>query len=233
MAAKIVQRGFSPKDTIEFGEAWRERMTAAACDARYLINRGYDITSAVTFVGNHFLLSERQRTAIVRGIATEEKLRIRREKEIQNPSGVVYIDGFNTIITLEVALSGSLLLLCDDGTIRDLAGLHGSYRIVDKTHIAVEMLLNTLGELDIREAVIYLDQPVSNSGRLKTLIGEMSENREFAVTVELRPDVDKQLYSKPQVVSSDAIVLDECGGWCNLNRRLIEENIPDAWIFAI
>jgi hypothetical protein len=233
MAAKIVQRGFSPKDSIEFGEVWRERMTAAACDSRYLINRGYDIGSAVTFTGNHFLLSERQRAAIVRGIATEEKLRIRREKEIQKPSGVVYIDGFNVIITLEVALSGSLLLLCCDGTIRDLAGLHGSYRIVDKTHIAVGLLLNALGKLDIREAMIYLDQPVSNSGRLKTLIGEMIADREFAVTVELRPDVDKQLYHKPQVMTSDAIVLDECGGWYNLNRRLIEESVPDAWIYAI
>lgn len=38
----------------------------------------------------------------------------------------VYIDGFNTIITLEIALCQSLLLQCMDGTIRDLAGLRGT-----------------------------------------------------------------------------------------------------------
>ena len=40
----------------------------------YLINEGYDIKQASTFVGNHFLLSERQRLAIMRSLATDEQL---------------------------------------------------------------------------------------------------------------------------------------------------------------
>ena len=40
----------------------------------YLINEGYDLKQASTFVGNHFLLSERQRLAIMRSIATNDQL---------------------------------------------------------------------------------------------------------------------------------------------------------------
>ena len=75
------------------------------------------------------------------------------------------LDGFNPVITLEVALSGSLLLAGMDGTIRNPAGLRGSYRIVDKTVRAVELLLDRLEALGVRDALFYLDQQVSNSGR--------------------------------------------------------------------
>ena len=51
-----------------------------------------------------------------------------------------------------------------DSTIRDLAGLRGSYRIVDKTVRAVELLLARLEALEVKEALFYLDQQVSNSG---------------------------------------------------------------------
>jgi hypothetical protein len=103
---------------------------------------------------------------------------------------------------------------------------------VDKTIRALELLLDSLGRLSVDKAMIYLDQPVSNSGRLKSLIGQMSATRPFAVSVELLPDVDRQLYGKQQVITSDRIILDECGGWYNLNRRIIEENVPGAWIFS-
>ena len=76
----------------------------------------------------------------------------------------VYIDGFNTIITLEIALCGSLLLECMDGTIRDLAGLRGTYRLVDETRKSVEIIADALETLKAQKAVFYLDAPVSNSG---------------------------------------------------------------------
>lgn len=33
------------------------------------------------------------------------------------------------------------------------------------------------------------------------------------------------------VVTTDAIILDKCGGRYNLNRGLIAREVPDAWIF--
>ena len=34
-------------------------------------------------------------------------------------------------------------------------------------------------------------------------------------------DVDKQLYGKDNVITSDAIILDQCASWFNLIRRAV------------
>ena len=126
---------------MEFGSKAAEKLNAAGQELVFLLNRGYDVKSASTFIGNHHLLSERQRLALARITSTKVALMERRRKELAQAPEELVFDGFNTIITLEVALSGSLLLAGMDGTIRDLAGLRGTYRIVDKTVRAVELLL--------------------------------------------------------------------------------------------
>ena len=230
---ETVKRGYEPKDIIEFGPRAAEKMNAAAQEMVFLMNRGYDTKSASTLVGNHHLLSARQVWAWAR-IASTGPAWVGRERKrlLQAPESLV-LDGFNTIITLEVALSGSLLLEGMDGTIRDLAGLRGSYRIVDKTVGAVELLLDRLEELRVKSALFYLDQQVSNSGRLRGLLLDKSEGRSLQVQVELHPGVDSILSRMENVVTADAIILDKCGSWFNLNRGLIEKSIPDAWIFRL
>ncbi len=63
-----------------------------------------------------------------------------------------------------------------DGTIRDLASLRGTYRIIDETSVAIKMLFDTLGAMNVAKVNILLDEPVSYSGRLKVLIAEIAEN---------------------------------------------------------
>ncbi len=177
-------------------------------------------------MGNHFLLSERQRLALVRSISPDEKLYLRREKECAADELVgktVYIDGFNTIITLEIALCRSLLLRCMDGTIRDLAGLRGTYRLINETQKSVEIIAGMLEQLKIKKAVFYLDAPVSNSGRLKSLIENIWENHNTKLDVNVINDVDKTLQEKECVITSDAIILDKCKSWFNLISLCIEK----------
>ena len=120
------KRGYVPEDERNFSSAALEKMRIASRHVGFLINEGYDLKQAATFVGNHFLLSERQRLAIMRSLATKEQLVERSRKEVSSASGkAVYIDGFNIIITLEVLLCDSIFLFCMDGTIRDLAALRG------------------------------------------------------------------------------------------------------------
>ena len=207
---ETVRRGYVPKDRAEFGPKAAVKLNAAGQELVYLMDRGYDTKSASIFVGNHHQLSERQRMALARMISTQAALQGREQKRLTQVPESLVLDGFNTIITLEVALSGSLLLEGMDGTIRDLAGLRGSYRIVDKTVRAVELLVDRLEELDVWDALFYLDQQVSNSGRLRALLSRL-EN----------------------VVTTDAIILDKCGSWYNLNQGLIEQAVPDAWIFRL
>ena len=225
----IVKRGYSPDDQTEFGNQAVEKLYKAGKDLQYLLNQGYHIKGASTFVGNHYLLSERQRLALARAISANESIKIRRDKEIENiPYGsTVNIDGFNTIITLEVALSDSLLLKCADGTIRDLAALRGTYRLIDKTETAIILIGKTLEKNKVDKAVFYLDAPVSNSGRLKQRIVELLNQFCFEVQAEVINNVDAVLEKLDNVVTSDAIILDKCRSWINLNRKIIEENMGD------
>ena len=80
---KMVQRGYVPSDKREFSEDGMEKLLAAGSNLYYLLNRGYPIKSASVFVGNHYLLSERQRLALVRAISPKEKIRLRMDKELK------------------------------------------------------------------------------------------------------------------------------------------------------
>ena len=116
------KRGFLPEDERNFSPEAIEKLKTASRHISYLVNEGYDLKQASVFVGNHFLLSERQRMAITRSVAAGQQLaeRSRKKAELHDLAGKeVWIDGFNTIITLEVMLSNSMLFSCMDGTIRD------------------------------------------------------------------------------------------------------------------
>ena len=171
------------------------------------------------------MLSERQRLGLVRAVSSEESLKMRKNKEMERiPHGsIVNIDGFNTIITLEVALSDSLLLKCMDGTIRDLAALRGTYRLIDKTDTAIMLIGKILEKNEVSKVVFYLDAPVSNSGRLKQRIIELLNQFNFEIQVEVIHNVDTVLEKLDNVITSDAIILDKCISWINLNAKIIEE----------
>ncbi len=226
---KVVRRGFVQTDEKEFNKESIITLKNAKEDIYYLVNRDYDIKRAVTFVGDRFMLSARQRMALTRIISGENDIKSRLKKEVSgNLFGErVYIDGFNTIISLEVLLSKTTLLSCMDGTIRDLAGLHGTYRLIDKTDRAINLIFKELTNLYVGEAVIYLDSPVSNSGRLKQRILEIANDYDLKVDVELINNVDSVLSKNKNVITSDAIILNECKSWINLLGRIINKNYAD------
>lgn len=217
------KRGYVPEDDKNFAPEAIEKMRHASRHVCYLINEGYDLKQASTFVGNHYVLSDRQRMAIVRSVATEEQLATRRVKEVHSLAGAeVWIDGFNSIITLEVMLSDSILFDCMDETIRDLAALRGTYRIIPETEEAIRIMLDVLEQMNVASVHILLDKPVSNSGRLKALIVEVGENKSFDLDIQVLDEVDKNLWDKDNVITSDSIILDHCHSWVNLMRKCVE-----------
>ena len=218
------KRGFVPEDVRNFSPEAISLMRTASRHICYLINEGYDLKQASTFVGNHYMLSERQRLALMRSAATDEQLAARREKEVRLDGLAgreVWIDGFNTIITLEVILSDSIFFQCMDGTVRDLAALRGTYRLIPETDKAVHILMGLLEEAKADTVRILLDEPVSNSGRLKAKIADIAETFPFDVDIRIQKDVDRELYDKELVVTSDSIILDHCRSWVNLTGEYI------------
>lgn len=132
----VRRRGYAPTDAADFAPEALRGLERAGQDVSYLVDRGYPRDSAIAFVGNRFQLTARQRLLLARAVSGDVARR-KRESTRLEPEGLrgqtVAIDGFNAIITLEVALSGSLVVIGQDGCARDLAGLKGTYRIIDKT----------------------------------------------------------------------------------------------------
>lgn len=222
---RAARRGYVPDDERNFSPESIEKLRVASRHVLYLINEGYDLKQASTFVGNHFLLSERQRLAVMRSLATAEQLAMRKAKQLTAAEAAgrdVWIDGFNTVITLEVLKCDSILFSCMDGTVRDLASLRGTYRIIPETEGAVRLLFEALAEMKIHSATVLLDQPVSNSGRLKALIAELAADYPFTLDIQIQKDVDRELYEKENVISSDSIILDRCLSWINLAALCME-----------
>lgn len=229
---KATKRGYSPGDERDFTGPALETLRRAAEELQFLLNRGYPAGSASTLIGNHYLLSERQRIALTRAVSAEQDIAARQatQRRPETLKGeTVNLDGFNQIITLEAAQSGAPVFLCMDGTFRDLAGLRGTYRLIDKTDSAIRLIVSGLRRLLITRAVFWLDAPVSNSGRLKTRIAEIAEAERFDVGIELVQNVDKALYGLPNVVSGDRVILDRCPSWLNLNEKIIP-SIPGVWM---
>ena len=166
------KRGFMPTDERDFSEKMIPKLRKAAEEVYFLLNRGYPVTSTTRFIGDHYQLSERQRLALARTVSPEESIRSRKSREVTDIAGkTLYIDGFNVIIGLEIAYSESMLFRCMDGTVRDLAGLHGTYRLIPQTDLAIQALLVSLGELHVEKAVIFLDQPFSSISRFPIPVG--------------------------------------------------------------
>ena len=133
------------------------------------------------------------------------------------------IDGFNLLILLESALSGAYIFKARDGLYRDISSVHGSYKRVIKTEEAIILTGELLQKLEVHSVKWYLDQPVSNSGRLKTRILELGAEHQFDWSVELAFDPDKVLAkSKNVVVSSDGWILNQASSWFNLGAMIIE-----------
>lgn len=229
-------RGKEDKDERFFSSKEIERLRHAQEEVVWLLNRNYPISNIIDFVGGRYQFSTRQRMAIRRASCSIKDLEVRRDKEISVSSlkgKTINIDAFNFIISLEVALSKGLLIKCMDGAIRDLAGLRGTYRLIDKTYDVLEILGKAFRSLELECVNFYIDAPVSNSGNLKAAIYEAAEKWEVNVNVDIVINPDVILEKSNYVVSSDSIILDKCDGWINLVSYIIKEYIDNAWVINL
>lgn len=235
MPDKREHRGRHPADDALFAEDQRPRLREAVGDLSWLLGRDYARDAALKLVGDRYSLRQRQRLAVMRSACRDEAARDRQSREV-GIEGVggrpLWIDGYNVLLTIEAALAGGVLLLGRDGCLRDLASVHGSYRKVEETVPALERLGEALAGWGVRESVWYLDKPVSNSGRLKTLMGEVANSRGWDWSVRLVNNPDAELARAEEIVATaDSAVLDRCGRWLNLARRVVGERVEGAgWV---
>ena len=227
--AEQARRGFMPSDRREFSPGSLRILHRAQQDLVFLLDRGYGTEHCLKFIGDHYQLSARQRMALFRATAGREDLgkRLMRQHRGLFVGQTFQIDGFNLIIPLEIALCGGTLLLCMDGVVRDLAGLHGTYRMISQTDEAIRMVGSALEKCGISSAEFYFDAPVSNAGRLAQRVENLLANAPFDVRSRTEPQVDRTLIGQNNVVSGDSVILGRCKGWINLARGVIQERFPD------
>lgn len=140
----------------------------ASKDLKYLLNRGYNKTSALTFVCNHYQLKQKDRHFLARAIFSDDLVTTILEKRlpIEDIRGEdVVIDGFNVLITTEAVLKNEAFL-CDDSVVRDIQGVFGKYKITETTQHALHEIFSTLTAYPPRTVTFYFDKQVSHSGDL-------------------------------------------------------------------
>ncbi len=237
MPDKRTHRGPHPADEKLFAAGAISNLQSAIVDFSLLLTRGYAEKGALKLVGDKFSLTQRQRLAIMRSACSDEQLVSRNQRclALENLAGQsVAIDGYNVLITVEAAMSGGVIFKGRDGCFRDLASVHGTYRKVTETIPAVELIGQFLREVGAGKALWLLDSPVSNSGRLKTLIGELARKNNWNWEIELLLSPDAELKKTDQIVaSSDSVVLDACRKWINLAAEIITQKLPSATIIDL
>lgn len=230
-------RGAHPADRKLFGEEHLPRLRTAVSELSWLLTHGYAPKAAVKLVGDKHSLTERQRLAVVRAAASDASL-IRRQSTLALTGDLkdaeVIVDGFNLTITVEAALSGGVLLVCRDESIRDLSSVHGSYRAVSETDAALVLIGEELQRLQVKTVEWLLDQPISNSGRLAKRMRELAAARGWPWTVELLFNPDERINSSEKIaITSDGVVLDRVNRWVNFKEYLVKERLPESWVVKL
>ncbi|MCH2045780.1 MAG: DUF434 domain-containing protein [Saprospiraceae bacterium] len=225
-------RGKHPNDDKNFATKWKAVLTEASNDLSFLLGKGYAEKSALEIVGNRYRLNTRQRKALMRICCPSDKIESRKNKAIpvnQLKGKTLIVDGYNLLIIIEVALSGGYIFEGMDGCYRDVASIHGSYKKVEETLPALELIGRVTQELGIEHLHWYFDAPVSNSGRLKVLLYELAEQYGYNWKIDLVHNPDKELVRLNQIsVTSDGWIIDESDQWTNLIRYIIDNYIQNV-----
>lgn len=234
MPDKRKHRGANPADEKLFASDQQHKMAIAANDLAWLLGKGYGDKASLKLVGDRYRLKQRQRLALSRIVCTEIQRINRNDKALQPEAlagELLLIDGFNLLITIESALSGGFIFEGLDGCYRDLASIHGTYKRVIETDEALELIGKVLCRLNVKEVTWLMDKPVSNSGRLKSILKELAEEQGWPWQAELVNNPDTVLIqSTVPIVSSDSLILDLTASWFNLNKYLIDNFVPQARI---
>ena len=230
---KPSHRGPDPRDAEAFDAAWLPALRAAAADYSWLLSREYARCLRLKLVGDRYRLTERQRMAVRRS-ACSEYARDASNGALAKRSlagSELVVDGFNVLLTVEVALGGVVVLSCRDGTYRDIAGLHGTYRRVNETMPAISLLGGVISGLGVRQCRWLFDRPVSNSGRIRSLFLKYAEENGLDWLVELVDDPDPVLKASSNIIATaDSAVLDACSRWFNLARSVVESRCAGALV---
>lgn len=225
-------RGPHPEDAAAFGPDALSVLQTATAEVGWLRDRGYASKAAGTLVGDHHQLTLRQRRAVMRcacgPIAAENRAKSQRPpSEIRGQR--LHIDGFNVLLTIDTAIAAGLLLLGQDGCIRDMASLNGRF---PKSELTTQVLLaisEALEPLEPSLVIWYFDRPVPFSGQIAAEVGQVDPSWQ----VQLVDDPDPILKDVDGLVATADGAILEASQWVNLARYIAEPLAHDGQIIDL
>lgn len=206
-----------------------EHLQNASEDFRYLLNRRYPRKAALELVGNRYGLTFDERHLLHRGVFSSKDSQARRKKKI-SIQGVrnkdLAIDGHNVLITIEAGLSGRPLVLGDDGYVRDISGLSGSFKKTKRTEEAIQSIITVLKKWKPRQTLFLLDAPISMSGRLAEEIRDRLKRDNLLGDAMAVKVPEKILIGFPGIVAtSDTDIIDRSKKVLDLAGYVITKRI--------
>lgn len=186
-------------------------MKEAVHDLRYLLNRDYPRDSAVEFVSDHYELELDKRHLLTRCVFSKEEVRSHRLKLVESSEiegRIVGVDGYNVLITVESILSGDGVIRCDDGIVRDLQAIFGSYKMNELTEEAIKIILKLLDEMNPCEVFLFFDKQVSKSGELAGFTRRELKKQNLSGDAQTVEGVDKTVWEHEVSASSDRIIIE-------------------------
>jgi len=205
------------------------RLQKAAQDFRYLLNRGYPRRVTLELVGNRYGLTFDERHLLHRGVFSSAASQMRQKKRIfikEIRGKDLAIDGHNVLITIEAALVGRDLVLADDGFIRDISGLSGSFTKSKVTEIAIESIITFLKKWKPRKTLFLFDAPISMSGKLAEEVRDRLNQANLPGDALAVKVPEKVLIGFPGIIAtSDTAIIDPSKKVLDLAGYIITKKI--------
>lgn len=204
-----------------------KNLQKAAEDFRYLLNKGYPRKAALELVGNRYGLTSDDRHLLHRGVFSNSDSKSRQKKiisikEVQNKD--LAIDGHNIVITIEAGLSGRPLISGDDGFIRDISGLSGSFRKTETTEKAIQFIIHAIKKIKPRHTLFLFDAPISMSGKLAQEVRSWLKKENLSGDAMAVKVPEKILIGFPGVIAtSDTAIIDQSKKVLNLAGYILKK----------
>jgi hypothetical protein len=206
-----------------------KQLQQAAQDFRYLLNRGYPRDASLSLVGNRYDLPRAARQLLHRGVFADAVAQARRAKlkPLSALTGQpLALDGHNVLITLESALKGRVLLLADDGFIRDVAQLSRAYRDSPTTRQALTLLADYIARHRPGPLTILFDAPMKRSGELAEQTRQIFAAQGLTADAQAVPVPERELLTfAGAVATSDTHLLDAQDSIVDLAGEIIRQEL--------
>lgn len=204
----------------------------AAKDLRYLLERGYHRESALKLIVDKYQLSTKQKLLLYRAVYDSSTAAKHKEKIVTADRIIdsnLAVDGYNVMITVESGLQGGLLVICDDGFVRDISAVHGKHRITSITERALSIILKAVQELKPAKINFFFDAQVSKSGELASYVRRILKGSGLtgdACAVE-RADVSTLDFGEV-VATSDSVLISKAGAVFDLAGEILKKDYRTA-----